>query len=1081
MNFKKCSAVVLAAVIAAVSTTLPALADDEREYLNVLDFGAKGDGITDDQAAFEEALAEAKRLKKPLYVPAGHYLHSNVIEIDSVTMFGDGYDLSVLRGTSYRVEGNKLTGKNPQVYNMYMIGTNGARHAYESSVLLLVQDAENAIVANNRTYLGSGAAMLTLRAKNTKYFNNYASYSRADGCLSFLNIDGLEVANNLMWNTGDDGIAFTTFLNYGRSSMAKNIDCHDNAVFSNPGSRGITVNGAENVRIYRNYLESGVCSVCVGADLSWNSSQNRDIYVYDNIMKNCNPPSGGANSNNGGAVTIRNDKGYDGATDTSRNIQVYDNDIYAPLGSAFVTYGDYPAYGAFTDNKVYISDNASMYKHQSEKNNMHFKQEKNMKYKVSEYPGDRFGIDAGPDYSKDWGLPETGANLAKGAKAEADGKDASALVDGDVKTAYKSENNQINAAINLGEEKSFNTLIIEDYSRTVANCEVEALCSGEWVSLGNYTMGEKINTIELDKNVSASQIRIKAQGENEAQLDDIKLFSSRKLRDITEKSGIELTANKTTVAVDSDFDITVDGAEEYEGAEISVFFNRLYEFELEGKGRGLLAETETKSVEPVKNGHGRTTVHVPEDLDVGSYTMMLSLSKGDSLISQKEININVASKFQLLTVPKLNENSEWSMRFLVKNLASSKIKNSKMTITNGGRYFKSGTSFDLSGIAPDEEREFDLVPEYVNSQKDENDRPEYDTVTVEITEGREVLSTIEKRMSFISVEYCTGTAPSIDGKIESGEWDAAKEFTIDKKTQTYAFNNWTPESLSAKGRLMWDKENLYCLLDVTDDKHCQSFTGSGLWNGDSVQLGFDAAHYSDGEYTPPNMFGYTEFGMALAADGTTTSATYNTPNNKTESAQETGKQCVKRENGHTIYEISMPWKELLPDKKQAKSGNTYGFALVINDADTELRDGFIALFDGIGLYKRPYEYGEILLTGGEDSENSVIGNFGVIFEGKELALEAKEENGVRYLPLRSFSEKTGASVEYNPANGFVTVLAEDRTIVLEKDGFRADGAFYEYINNPIISDDRMLVSAGTLCQMMNLHYYYDNGTLYLNR
>ena len=181
MNFKKCSATVLAAVIAAVSVALPAAAEDEREFLNVLDFGAKGDGITDDQAAFEAALAEAKRLNKPLYVPAGYYLHSQVIEIDSATMFGDGYDLSILRGTSYRVEGNKLTGKNPQVYNMYMIGTNGARHAYESSVLLLVQGADGAIVANNRTYLGSGAAMLSIDAKNTKYLNNYASYSRADG------------------------------------------------------------------------------------------------------------------------------------------------------------------------------------------------------------------------------------------------------------------------------------------------------------------------------------------------------------------------------------------------------------------------------------------------------------------------------------------------------------------------------------------------------------------------------------------------------------------------------------------------------------------------------------------------------------------------------------------------------------------------------------------------------------------------------------------------------------------------------------------------------------------------------------
>lgn len=139
------------------------------------------------------------------------------------------------------------------------------------------------------------------------------------------------------------------------------------------------------------------------------------------------------------------------------------------------------------------------------------------------------------------------------------------MTDGDVKTAYKSENNQINALIDFETEKNFNTIIIEDYSRTLANDEIEALCGGEWVSLGNYTMGEKINTIELDKNVSASQIRIKTQGETEAQIDDIKLFSSRKLRDITEKSGIELKAEKTTVAVDSDFDITVDGAEEYEG------------------------------------------------------------------------------------------------------------------------------------------------------------------------------------------------------------------------------------------------------------------------------------------------------------------------------------------------------------------------------------------------------------------------------------------------------------------------------------------------------------------------------------
>lgn len=55
-------------------------------YINIKDFGAVGDGVTDDTDAWESALSAAKAQEMPLFIPAGQY--PVTVSVDSVDMNG---------------------------------------------------------------------------------------------------------------------------------------------------------------------------------------------------------------------------------------------------------------------------------------------------------------------------------------------------------------------------------------------------------------------------------------------------------------------------------------------------------------------------------------------------------------------------------------------------------------------------------------------------------------------------------------------------------------------------------------------------------------------------------------------------------------------------------------------------------------------------------------------------------------------------------------------------------------------------------------------------------------------------------
>jgi hypothetical protein len=76
------------------------------DFVSVKDFGAKGDGVTDDTMAINLALHELycrtlnPTARKTLYFPAGHYIVSNSINVPSyATLVGEGMDNTIIEQT----------------------------------------------------------------------------------------------------------------------------------------------------------------------------------------------------------------------------------------------------------------------------------------------------------------------------------------------------------------------------------------------------------------------------------------------------------------------------------------------------------------------------------------------------------------------------------------------------------------------------------------------------------------------------------------------------------------------------------------------------------------------------------------------------------------------------------------------------------------------------------------------------------------------------------------------------------------------------------------------------------------------
>lgn len=121
-----------------------------RNYLDVKDYGAVGDGITDDTIALRAVLLLAKTGDiKNIYFPTGIYMISGTLYIASnITIFGQGKELSIIKNLPAAETGLDLITPqdgavtNPDIWTLRtMIATEGADYSINTRVTnIIIQD-----------------------------------------------------------------------------------------------------------------------------------------------------------------------------------------------------------------------------------------------------------------------------------------------------------------------------------------------------------------------------------------------------------------------------------------------------------------------------------------------------------------------------------------------------------------------------------------------------------------------------------------------------------------------------------------------------------------------------------------------------------------------------------------------------------------------------------------------------------------------------------------------------------------------------------------------------------------------------
>lgn len=263
------------------------------------DFGAAGDGTTDDTTALQDTFDAAEG--KTVYLdPVKSYRHTAVlrISVDAAVVTGGGTLLATAEETSaVWVSGDHVTLQN---ITLKMQSTTQRWMEYEKMKLRISGDnftGNNVIIdgsAASGVFIGGGARNFTLNRFRV-------TDTRADGihCTEAVR-DGAIIACYCE-NTGDDSFAVVSYEADGaRCANIVNIGSYA----KNSNARGFTVVGGENIRYYNGKVDTTVAAgLYIACEPSYVTYGVDDV-VFDGFeVKNANTD---APTTNHGAVFLYN-------------------------------------------------------------------------------------------------------------------------------------------------------------------------------------------------------------------------------------------------------------------------------------------------------------------------------------------------------------------------------------------------------------------------------------------------------------------------------------------------------------------------------------------------------------------------------------------------------------------------------------------------------------------------------------------------------------------------------------------------------------------------------------------------------
>jgi hypothetical protein len=314
-----------------------------RKVFDILDFGAVGDGRTDNTRAVQRAFDYAKANGAAVFIPAGTFNHSGTLVGDGITVFGTG-DSSLLKATRYGQEALILRGTGGAVSNIHLSGMDGARGSGVNAVGIFVDGAQQFSIENVHLDHGSDAGIFAMRAGYGHIANNLIENTKSDSIHMTAGSHDIVVEQNRVLHSGDDGIAVVSYQGNGKVS---HITIRHNDVRYNNWGRGISTVGGSYVLIERNNIVGGTADragIYIAAESEYMTESVHKIRVTRNTLMD----AGGSGSGHG-AITAYNSR-VDLVND---DIIVTDNDIYNPRGVGIKVVGTGEQWLAAYNNRLH--------------------------------------------------------------------------------------------------------------------------------------------------------------------------------------------------------------------------------------------------------------------------------------------------------------------------------------------------------------------------------------------------------------------------------------------------------------------------------------------------------------------------------------------------------------------------------------------------------------------------------------------------------------------------------------------------------------------------------------------------------
>ncbi|WP_127534118.1 alpha/beta hydrolase fold domain-containing protein [Paenibacillus kobensis] len=339
-----------------------------------------------------------------------------------------------------------------------------------------------------------------------------------------------------------------------------------------------------------------------------------------------------------------------------------------------------------------------------------------------------------------------------------------------------------------------------------------------------------------------------------------------------------------------------------------------------------------------KAGAAKLNVQIPAGLERGSRSVIVS--QGAGAVHRFAVNVKVLDpltpQFETYYDP---EKRTVRTRMQITNRSESPFSGKLQFNYETERSVQREYKADISGLEVGASTSF-IIPELAQGQR---------SLEIADSSGQLVQRTEEEFHALLA--HKQPSPVQIDGSM--AEWKGASRFEVSK----VVMDGWNgEEDASAFGYISWDDEKLYAALDVTDDAHVQQEHADAIWSGDSLQLAVGIAGEDGGMANE-----YSEIGAAVDDAGIVSQWRWIAPSGFMPGDVRGMDATVIRSEGHTIYELAIPWHELTFVTDKVKQGAKLKLSLLINDNDGKGRKGWIEYNSGIGTAKDIHLFGDVFL------------------------------------------------------------------------------------------------------------------------